>query len=151
MNPLIKMTIVAGLMVAACVDKKQSQQSPTDRWKEEILQTEKDFAEMAKEEGIAKAFRAFAAEDAVLMRDNKLVIGKSNLIDYFENQQSLDKISLSWKPDFVDVSLAGDLGYTYGSYAVSFTDSIGVERESSGIFHTVWKRQTDDTWKFVWD
>lgn len=36
-------------------------------------------------------------------------------------------------------------------YTYSVTDSTGETKSSSGIFHTVWKRQADGTWKFVWD
>jgi ketosteroid isomerase-like protein len=130
----------------------ETEKALTDKWKQEILETEHNFAEMAKEKGITKAFLSYAAEDAVLMRNNTLVIGKENLIDYFDNQTSdNNEVSLTWKPDFVDVSLSGDLGYTYGNFTFSYTDSSGSVIENSGVFHTVWKRQTDDSWKFVWD
>ena len=116
------------------------------------METETLFAEMASKEGIPVAFEAFASEEAVLMRNNKLVIGKTELKRYFETQKaSLNDVKLSWKPDFVDVSTSGDLGYTYGQYKLTYKDSIGVIQESTGIFHTVWKRQLDNSWKFVWD
>ena len=123
-----------------------------EKWKSEILETEENFAKMAGEEGISRAFMTYAAEDAVLMRNNKLVIGKKNLSVLFENQASKPKDEkLSWKPDFVDVSTSGDLAYTYGQYTYSYTDSIGTIVESEGVFHTVWKRQADGSWRFVWD
>jgi len=113
---------------------------------------EQNFTLMAAEEGISKAFMAYAAEDAVLMRNNKLVIGKGNFQDLFESQASKPRDEkLSWKPDFVDVSASGDLGYTYGQFTYSFTDSSGTTIESKGVFHTVWKRQADGSWRFVWD
>jgi ketosteroid isomerase-like protein len=49
------------------------------------------------------------------------------------------------------VSACGDLGYTWGSYTFTATDSLGATHRSEGIFHTVWKRQPDGSWKFVWD
>ena len=58
---------------------------------------------------------------------------------------------LIWKPDFVDVSASGDLAYTYGAYTYSYKDSTGAIVEQGGIFHTVWKRQADGGWRFVWD
>lgn len=123
-----------------------------EKWKQEIAETEKSFAAMAEEEGISKAFMSYAAEDAVLMRNNKLVIGKENLRELFENQASKPKDEkLSWKPDFVDVSMSGDLGYTYGQFTYSYTDSTGTSVENTGVFHTVWKRQADGEWRFVWD
>jgi ketosteroid isomerase-like protein len=123
-----------------------------EKWKDEILETEKNFAKMAGEEGISKAFMTYAAEDAVLMRNDKLVIGKKNLAMLFDNQASKpEDESLNWKPDFVDVSASGDLAYTYGQFTYSYTDSTGTKIESRGVFHTVWKRQADGSWLFVWD
>lgn len=127
-------------------------QNNIEKWKEEIKETEHDFALMVQKEGVEKAFLAFADEKAVLSRNNNLVIGKKNLKEFFKSQSSTNKnVQLTWKPDFVDVSKSGDLGYTYGKYLYSYTDSIGKIIESTGVFHTVWKKQENGTWKFVWD
>ena len=121
-------------------------------WKQEIIETELNFAKMAKDENIHQAFLAFAAEDAVLMRNNTLVSGKKDINMFFENQPSISNDqSLTWEPDFVDVAASGDLAYTYGQFTFSYTDSSGAIIEHKGIFHTVWKRQADGNWRFVWD
>ncbi len=123
-----------------------------DKWKKEIVDTEQEFAEMAKNEGIPKAFLSYAAEDVVLLRNNRLIIGIDSLRESYQNNHSeVGTVSLTWKPDFVDVALSGDMGYTYGKYVYTTTDSTGNKNVVEGIFHTVWKRQTDGTWKFVWD
>ena len=49
-----------------------SRQDSLEKWKNEIAETEKEFAAMAQQEGIPEAFLAFAADDAVLMRNNVL-------------------------------------------------------------------------------
>jgi len=118
--------------------------------KAEIMQTELDFVQMVKDEGVQKAFLAFAADNAVLNRNDKILKGKQAFIEYFSNPVWKDA-GLSWKPDFVDVSKSADLAYTYGSYTFTSKDSLGKISESTGIFHTVWKRQKDGSWKFVWD
>ena len=129
-----------------------SKKEPIEKWKDEILETEKDFATMAQQEGISEAFLFYAAEDAVLMRNNSLIIGIEALKERFEKDKSVgDKVSLDWKPDFVDVASSGDLGYTYGKYTYTTTDSIGKSKVIEGVFHTVWKRQADGKWKYVWD
>jgi ketosteroid isomerase-like protein len=109
--------------------------------------TEKAFALMAKEKGIAEAFYAFAADDAVIKRGQNIINGKEGIREYYEKQPPTGQ--LEWSPDFADVS--GDLGYTYGKFTYSEKDSTGVVKQSTGFFHTVWKRQKDGTWKFVWD
>lgn len=134
------------MVVTACNDSEESM----EKWKTEIIDTEKAFAEMAQNEGVAEAFLHFAAEDAVLMRNNSLVKGKEAMKEVLLASAS-ENVNLKWKPDFVDVSASGDLGYTYGLFTYTFIDSLGGENVMEGAFHTVWKKQVDGTWKFVWD
>ncbi|MCY1723506.1 nuclear transport factor 2 family protein [Prolixibacteraceae bacterium Z1-6] len=145
---LFLLPLFLGMFACQTDDKKTS----TEKWKAEIIATEEKFAEMAAREGIAKAFLTFAADDAVLMRNDSVIIGKKSIQQSFKNTNSEPgSVSLTWQPDFVDVSSSGDLGYTYGKYVYSVTDSLGLKTSSKGIFHTVWKRQPDGKWRFVWD
>ncbi|GAA4282324.1 YybH family protein [Gaetbulibacter aestuarii] len=133
-------------MFLACDNGKKEQN--IKQWKEEIAQTEKAFSTMAQDKGMNVAFLHFVADDGVLLRNNTLVKGKADIKEYMKNSNSK---GLSWEPSFVEVSASGDLGYTYGNYIYKYQDSLGNEKSSKGIFHTVWKRQPDRTWKFVWD
>lgn len=119
-----------------------------EKWKQEILESEQNFAKMAQEVGIHNAFVAFAADDAVIMRNNTLVKGKNSIDNYYKNSKSK---TLTWSPDFIDVSSSGDFGYTYGIYHYTYKDSLEQDQVDTGIFHTVWKHQPDSSWKFVWD
>lgn len=121
-----------------------------EKSKMEIMKTEKEFAKMVNEDGIKEAFLQYADENAVLNRNNSIIKGYDSIKAHFDH---IDKsgVKLEWSPDFVDVSSSGDLGYTYGAYTYSMIDSAGETTESKGIFHTVWKKQKDGSWKFVWD
>lgn len=121
-----------------------------DAARAEIREAERAFAEMAASDGVAAAFLAFAADSAVLNRNDVLIRGKAAMQAYFE-KSTLKDVSLQWTPEFVDVSASGDLGYTYGPYTFSAVDTSGQTIRSEGLFHTVWKRQADGTWKFVYD
>jgi ketosteroid isomerase-like protein len=129
-----------------------TQNNPADqeKWKSEIAATEEAFVAMAKEKGITEAFLHFAAEDATILRNDTLYKGKEEIKASFGRASSGD-VELTWTMDFVDVSASGDLGYTYGQYTFTSTDSPGNKTARDGIFHTVWKRQQDGSWKFVWD
>jgi ketosteroid isomerase-like protein len=146
MNKLTFIFISTFLFLLSCNTKPDKIQ--LEKWKNEIRETEHNFSNMAVGEGIHKAFTTFAAEDAVLMRNNELIEGIKNIDKHFKNQNSK---GLSWSSDFVDVAASGDLGYTYGHYIFSYIDSTGKSVADTGIFHTVWKRQADGTWRFVWD
>jgi ketosteroid isomerase-like protein len=120
------------------------------KWEEEIISIEKQFESMVQEKGIAEGFIHFADENAVLNRNNKIIKGKAEIRKYFK-EQNLNEIKLNWKPDFVDISKSGDLAYTYGHYLFSAISPKGDTIKSDGVFHTVWKRQSDGSWKYVWD
>jgi ketosteroid isomerase-like protein len=151
MKPYLAMMGLALLLATGC--RQAAREDLSGQWKQEIFQAEADFARMALEEGIEPAFLAFAAEDAVLMRNNQLVRGRKEIREWFSSRPSSDpsKVKLAWEPDFVEVSASGDLGYTYGPYSLTVTDSTGASETQTGVFHTVWKRQADGSWKFVWD
>ncbi|MBS2210594.1 DUF4440 domain-containing protein [Carboxylicivirga mesophila] len=133
------------LTIVACT----SQTNTMTNYLEEVKQTELAFAQMAKEKGVTEAFLFYAAEDAVIMRNNKLIKGKDAIQAYFEDHtDTYQNIELKWSPDKVDVAASGDLAYTYGNYQlINHTSG----ETSEGIFHTVWKRQGDGQWRFVWD
>ena len=141
--------ILSALVVlVSCSEKIDPKSSET--YKKEIVAAETAFSQMAQERGLSEAFIQFADDSAVLMRNNNLIEGKESIKSYFEGQD-LSNTTLVWRPDFVDVSTSGDLGYTYGSFTYSMTDTAGVVQTATGIFHTVWKRQEDGSWKYVWD
>jgi ketosteroid isomerase-like protein len=117
---------------------------------EQLRKTELSFSDYAQEAGIEKAFLAFADENAVLVRNNKVIRGKKEIAEFFRSQP-VEGVSLSWKPDFIEVAQSGDLAYTYGQYRLMRVDSTGREQSNTGVFHTVWKRQADGSWKFVYD
>lgn len=104
---------------------------------------------MAQLEGVEKAFLNFAADSAVILRKGQLLKGKEAI--HIQYKSFPHDAKLEWTPVFADVSASGDLGYTYGKYTYTSTDSLGISTQSRGIFHTVWKRQLDGQWRFVWD
>jgi ketosteroid isomerase-like protein len=127
-----------------------SNKASHENLKAEIFAVEKEFCEMARSDGVEKAFVHFAADSAVILRRNQLVKGKEAIRRQYGSFPRKGVI-LEWTPDFADVSASGDLGYTYGKYTLTSTDSIGHTSLSEGTFHTVWKRQPDGKWRFVWD
>jgi ketosteroid isomerase-like protein len=141
-------TLLIALFLTVLVCENKNSKAEAEKWKQEILESEQNFAKMVQDEGIHNAFVAFAADSAVLMRNNKLIKGKKAIDEHYKGA---DTKNLSWTADFIEVSNSGDLAYTYGTYQYTFQDSLGKELVDTGIFHSVWKRQSDGTWKFVWD
>ena len=137
------------LLFLACEPQKELPDPA--KLKQEIVDAEAAFAKMAADKGIAEAFYTFAAEDAVIKRQNDtLIMGRAAIRQYY-SAPFYQSAKVEWKPDFVEVSTQGDLAYTYGKFTWSSQDSTGKVSKTSGVFHTVWQRQADGNWKYVWD
>jgi len=145
----VKFFIVIPLIFLFCVscDHKLNK----EQLKQEVLKAEKSFEKMCAEKGIAEAFYFFADDSAVIKRENDtLILGKENIKKYHSGD-FYKTASVKWAPDFIDVSDDGSMAYTYGKYIWTSIDENGSVAEFKGVFHTVWKRQKDKSWKYVWD
>ncbi len=141
--------IVFAVLLSACQSGNTGDKQ--EKAKKEIQQAEKDFEKMAAEKGIAEAFWYFADSSAVIRGANdSLIRGKEGIRNFFSADR-FQTASVKWSPDFTDAAESGDMGYTYGKYTWLSKDSTGKVSESRGVFHTVWKKQKDGSWKFVWD
>ena len=118
---------------------------------EEIRKVEKQFETDLNQFGAAMAFEKYAAEDAVIRRHNDSLIYGPKASKEFYSAENFKNAKATWSPDYIDSSVDGTLAYTYGKYQWTTTTSSGQTQNAHGIFHTVWKRQKDGTWKYVWD
>jgi len=139
------------LLLTAIISCKQAQVNNPEKFKNEIAGAEAAFEKMASEKGITEAFWFFADSNAVIKRANDSLIHGKEGIRKFYSADYFKTATVKWSPDFIDVSEDGNLGYTYGKYRWQSTDSSGKINEATGIFHTVWKKQSDGSWKYVWD
>jgi ketosteroid isomerase-like protein len=131
----------------------------TDRLRSELAQAERSFCAQAAKVGIADAFLANMADECFIA--DRLSLTRS------EYQAAVLKarakagaaytpgpnpnVQLTWSPSKVDVSADGTLGYTWGRYDYVSKGKDGKAETSTGIYMTVWKRQADGVWRFVYD
>lgn len=109
-----------------------------------LVQIERDFAKAAATKGTRDAFLEFLAEDGILFQPGP-VNGKK-----FWTERQPRKGLLSWEPIFADVSRAGDLGYTTGPWQFR-PNGPDDKPVAFGQYFTIWKKQSDGSWKFVLD
>jgi ketosteroid isomerase-like protein len=146
----IALTLIT-ITLFACNKKEVVTQIDLEPIKKEVLKAEEDFKTMAQTKGIPEAFYTFADSNAVIKRENDtLIIGRENIKLYYSDQK-YQSAKVTWTPSHVDVSNDGTMGYTYGNYVWSIKDFQGKEREFKGVFHTVWKKQKNGSWKYTWD
>jgi ketosteroid isomerase-like protein len=119
-------------------------ESPRRQNRRALVQMEHDFAKAAATKGTRDAFLEFIADDGILFQPGP-VNGKK-----FWTERQPRKGLLSWEPAFADVSRAGDLGYTTGPWEFR-PNGLDDQPVAFGQYFTIWKKQSDGSWKFVLD
>jgi len=106
------------------------------------------FADLAYRMGTGYAFAATVATDGVMFGNPQLVIGPQAVQEFFAAGAGA---SLSWQPVFASVAASRDLGFTIGEYTSTGRGPTGAAVQRFGKYLTVWRLQSDGTWKFVVD
>jgi len=112
-----------------------------------LRETDKSWSQSAPD---LKAFMSFISDDVVWFYCHRPPMTSSNEVRSFcEGPFKMPGYSLTWTPDRMDVSDAGDMGYAYGSYKISYKDSSGLPVETKSYYATVWRKQKGGGWKVV--
>jgi len=133
------------LLMFSCQEKKKDTQAVPD--KKELMEVDRAFSKMSEEKGMKNAFIEFIDSNGVLLRSDLMPIIGANAIDYLI-QQNDTGYTLTWEPNGGDIAKSGDLGYTYGIYALKpgSKDTI-----IYGTYTSIWKKEKNGKWKFVLD
>lgn len=143
--------IIYGIILLSLISCNTKKEMNLEEIKAEILTTETNFNKACAEKGIDNAFYEFAAENAVIKRESDtLISGKEDIKNYY-SKPIYKSAKVSWKPDTIEVSEDGTMASTVGKYEWIIVNEEGKETSYTGIFHTVWKKQKDNTWKYIWD
>jgi ketosteroid isomerase-like protein len=120
--------------------------------KKRLMKTDREFSRISVKEGSIKAFYLFIADNGIILPQKGHPVGKDVYKKLLSQIKKKEKKSiLKWEPTFVDIAKSGDLGYTYGNYELTVFDLKGNKKVKYGYYITVWKKQADGTWKFVFD
>jgi ketosteroid isomerase-like protein len=60
-------------------------------------------------------------------------------------------LTLTWEPDVVELSAAGDLGYTSGPYQLTVKKADGSTVSERGRFASVWRRGANGQYRIELD
>ncbi len=108
-----------------------------------LLTRDSDFSKASLAKGAAKAYLEYSVDDLRFLRGGSLpIIGKTKAHALMVKKPG----AVSWQPDGGEVSVSGDLGYTYGTYEFKSRSE-----EEKGFYLRVWKMQPDGNWRVVLD
>jgi ketosteroid isomerase-like protein len=140
MKKLLSMLLVLCALVVVGLAQKRDRTADL----RSLVEAEREFAQASINKGMRAAFIENLADDSVLFRP-RAVAGKK----WMEEHKGSSGV-LTWQPIFADVSSAGEMGYTTGPWEYR-EKSLSDKPVAHGQFVTVWKRQSDGTWKVAVD
>ncbi len=93
------------------------------------------------------------ADDAnLLMPDSPNLHGKVAIKGALQDLLKDPNVTLNFSSSQADTSKSGDLGYTEGAYTMTFTDPKSKKvLTEKGKYVTVFKKQSDGSWKAIQD
>lgn len=115
--------------------------------KMEMMDADRKFSKMSEEKGMKTAFIEFLDSNGVLLRPNRLPIAGADAIDYLIQQNDSD-FTLTWEPRNGAIAESGELGYTYGIYALRPSQKDTV---IYGTYVSIWRKERNGDWKYVLD
>jgi ketosteroid isomerase-like protein len=111
-----------------------------------LINLENEFSKVSSTKGTVEAFLSYVSDDVMFFRMNtNPLIGRSSI--YTLTKENSETIIM--QPEKSEVSLGGDLGYTYGVLTLKNINSKDEITEYS--YTRIWSRQIDGKWKIVLD
>jgi ketosteroid isomerase-like protein len=146
MNKIILVVAVV-LLFASCKLKRDKEDKADAFAKMEMMDADRAFSKMCEEKGMKAAFIEYLDSNGVLLRPNHLPIAGADAVDFLIQQNDAD-FTMSWEPKNGVIARSGELGYTYGIYALrpSAKDTI-----LYGTYVSIWKKEKNGSWKYVLD
>jgi ketosteroid isomerase-like protein len=105
---------------------------------EVLLETDRAFAADAQEHGVQAAFTRFAAPDAWVLKAGGAARGRDAVQATFAGAGQVD---LRWEPKGGELSEAGDVGFTWGTWSRRIKGEAG--QPQTGRYLTTWRRTAE--------
>lgn len=138
----MKNIIIALILFSSCSQRKADLNKKAA---EGIAAADIAMSNLATKVGFYKALLAYAEDSVKIMREGKLpIMSKREAETSWADKAALTE--LTWKPVRVEASENGDMGYSFGYSTYQGKDTVTYTN-----YCTIWRRQKDDSWKFVFD
>jgi hypothetical protein len=103
-----------------------------------VIAAERAFAADGAKNGVQASFLRWSAPEAVVFAPDPV-----NAQAFYRARPDKGGAVLTWRPTYAGLAESGDLGFTTGPYAVN--------GKPGGHYFTVWARQPDGSWKWIYD
>jgi ketosteroid isomerase-like protein len=145
---------VLALMAGCCQNCKKTDSSAgnnKDSIKNVLIAADKKFCDSSLRIGFNRARMQLVSENAIESGEWSMPLEGKKAIADFNATHPDSNFKLEWKPLRVEVASSGDLGYTFGGWTLKTKTKAGHDTAMYGNYITIWQRQVDGSWKYVFD
>jgi ketosteroid isomerase-like protein len=141
MTRAVLLALAAALLPAAL--PAQTSPAALTALTRQVFVAESSFAAtMAQRDSVA--FARFIAPDAVFFGEKAVLRGKSAVVESWSRFFAGPDAPFSWRPEKVEVLESGGLALSTGPVH-------DPEGHQIGIFNSIWRRESDGSWRVVFD
>ena len=143
-EPLIVLVLNVLLLVAVAAPAAQ----PQARREAEaaMLKADREFNQAIADRDL-KRFLSFVAADATFNTNR----GREAVGQAWAPFFAADGPRISWAPTKAEALVAGDIGYTVGTWERRTKAADGTMKTTKGQYLTVWQKQKDGSWQATYD
>ena len=145
MKKQIKLSSVL-ILIAVCV-KAQTVDLVAERT--ELIKADKAWSIAAKTHNMEKLWTFWTEDAKILMSADKTIEGMDQIKKFTTQARTDPNFEISWEVLGADVSISGDMGFTYGIGKVTRTKENGDLMTMTKPYLAAWKKQPDGKWKCV--
>jgi uncharacterized protein (TIGR02246 family) len=118
---------------------------------EKLMQLSSEWSKAASSRDVEKTLNYWAEDAIVISAGQPVLKGKNAIRQMVEGGYKNPSFQISWEPKSAEISKSGDLGYLIEDTHITVADSTGKPVTQHYKSVTVWKKQTDGSWKNVVD
>lgn len=138
-------TVLLALSLFATAQKTNSKAA------EAIRKADQDWMAAFSTKDASKAASFVASDGAVYPPNAPAAQGTEAVTKLFNDFYKTPDIKLTWTPTLVEAAKSGELGFSSGTYEMTFKDPSGKTVNDHGKYVTVWQKQHDGSWKAIRD
>src|SRR5437867_575453 len=138
------MWVLGGVLAALSCATACARSVNVEQERNALLAVDREWSQTTKD--MNKFVSYFAPDASFRPQGMPTATGSAAIMDTFMKISAIPGFSVKWTATKADVSAAGDVGYTVGTYEATATGET-----EKGKYVTVWKKQADGTWKVAED
>lgn len=135
--------ITAFFTVSSC----QSEKVDIKAEGEKLMQASRDWSKAAEARDVEKTLTYWSDNAIVISAGQPELKGKEAIRGMVEGSIKDPNFHISWEPISVEISENGDMGYLIENSTITTKDSTGKEMAQNFKTVTIWKKQSDGSWK----